>query len=151
MKTKWTRGALVGVVVAIVAISLWLTLGTGDGPAVPQTGAATQVSTAIPATLDGSALSDADIARLEAALASDDPAVAADALVPELRESRAQNSARLLTADAIGRVDGSTMAVLGDSAATVEIEVTGGSEPGRWLLLLQQVEGRWLIFGTERV
>lgn len=144
-------GAAAAVLVAGLGVVIWLGVWPAEPPGEPASEAVAIVPTTAPATSGGltTSLQEADVMRLEVAIASDDEDMVAEALVPGLRESYLQQAARLLPGDAIGRIDASTLAASG-SVSTVDVEVTGGPEPGRWLLLLQQIEGQWLILGTER-
>lgn len=146
-----SRTAVAASVVAVLMLGagvvLYLVLGMRvSGTPGPST--AGPSATATPA-VSAAVLPEPEVRRLEAALTTDDPGVAGDALAPAVRTTYLQHPFRLLPTGSSAQIDESTMTVA-DGTATVGVDVSGGPAAGRWLLVLAQVDSRWLILGTQR-
>lgn len=94
-------------------------------------------------------LSASQTSLITAALTSTDPATVEKALSPAVRAAYEKNAFTLLPAGSSVVIDSSKLNASNDSA-TVPATVTGGPAAGQWLLLLQRVNGNWLLFGTRK-
>ena len=89
------------------------------------------------------------VSALTAALTSTDPAVVGPILAPAVRSRSASTPFQLLPTGSSVAIDASKMVVTGE-LATVPAAVTAGPAAGPWTLLLQNVDGQWLLYGTRK-
>lgn len=91
-------------------------------------------------------LSDADKRRLEQALSSSDSSVAGAALAPAVRDAIGARAADLVPGGLV--IDGATFKLATPNLATVEGRPRAGTR-NTFLLMLEQEQGRWLLYATR--
>jgi hypothetical protein len=138
---RWIAAPAVVVLVATcTACGHQKARAAASGPSL----ASSPTATASPAALPSSQAS-----ALTVALTATDPAVVEPALAPAVRSGYASTPFQLLPAGTSVAIDASKMIVTGE-LATVPAIVTGGPAAGPWTLLLQNVDGQWLLYGTRK-
>ena len=86
---------------------------------------------------------------IQAALTSTDPATVDKALAPAVRSGFDKHTFTLLPAGSNVAIDATKLTATGN-VGTVPATVTGGPAAGHWVLLLQKVNGTWLLYGTRK-
>jgi len=94
------------------------------------------------------ALPAAQAANLQTRLASTDPTIVGTVLAPGLAKQYAAHPFAMLPPGSRVQLDAAGMFVSG-GLATVPARIEG-SDPGSWLLLLTNVNGSWLVYGTVK-
>gem|GEM_PF-6377371 len=84
---------------------------------------------------------------IQSDLVSTTPATVETVLAAPVRAAYANAPFVLLPPGSSLVIDPSTMVVTGNTA-TVTAKVTG-QQPGTWLLLLDNEDGKWLVYGTR--
>ncbi|MDN4489680.1 hypothetical protein QQX13_02425 [Demequina sp. SYSU T00068] len=144
MKVAWWQVAVACGVLAIVGVLVFFAL-RGDSPSV----AAASASPTPHAT--GPSASDAPLDRLadlESGLVSQDPAEIEQWLAPDVAEAwQSEGGTPLLAAGSTMSIDAATWTE-SDGFASVDATISG-PEPMVSTLFLVDVDGRWLLAGTE--
>jgi hypothetical protein len=114
------------------------------------TSTASGASTAsVASTAQVAALPAAQATIIKVALTSSDPAMVDKVLAPAVRGGYNKQPFALLPPGSSVTFDSPKLTITGD-VGTMPVTVTGGPGAGRWLLLLQNVNGTWLLFGTRK-
>lgn len=91
----------------------------------------------------------AQVSAVVSALTATEPTSVEPVLAPAVLSAFQKHPFALLPPGSKVVVDTAHITVAGESA-TVPVVVTGGAAAGKWTLLLEDVDGKWLLYGTQK-